>query len=175
MAKHLHQLDAQRAKLEGLARGGLSQNGTRSTLPEEKAQTRHSELETTEVLLIRAYQFEPQKHGTWVTLLNHEKLFVPQNGRSLPPSKWREISATLMQNTLKVAEYLAPNAVSKSQLNWLADYFYLGRPEYGESAMLRVALAGDDESLTGLDGAKVNDKYRLSYNQRLGYLATKRG
>lgn len=171
MAKHLHQVEVIRTKLERLALLGLSKGGT--TLPEEKAQTRHSELESTEVLLIRAYQPEPQKQGTWVTLLNHERLWLPQNGRSLPRSKWREISATLMQNTLKVADYLAPNAVSKSQLNWLADYFYLGRPEYDESVMLRVALVRDDENLIGLDGEKVNGKYQLSYNARLGYLATK--
>ncbi|MDD4928205.1 MAG: CRISPR-associated helicase Cas3' [Gallionella sp.] len=171
MARHLHQVEAMRAKLERLALLGLSKAGKTSS--EEKAQTRHSELESAEVLLIRSYQFDPHKHGTWVTLLNQERLWVPQNGRSLPRSKWREISATLMQNTLKVADYLAPNAVSKTRINWLADYFYLGRPEYDESDLLRVALVGDDENLSSLDGAQVNDKYQLSYNSRAGYVAKK--
>ena len=171
MAKHLHQVEAMRTKLEQLALLGLSKGGT--TFSEEKAQTRHSEQESTEVLLIRAYQHDPQKQATWVTLLNNERLLVPHNGRSLP-RKWREISATLMQNTLKVTEYLAPKAVAKSQINWLGDYFYLGKPEYDESVMLRVALVGDDESLHSLDGAQINDQYQLSYNARLGYLANKR-
>jgi CRISPR-associated endonuclease/helicase Cas3 len=172
MAKHLHNVVAMRTKLERLALIGLSKGGT--TLPEEKAQTRHSELESTEVLLIRAYQRDTLKQGTWVTLLNGERLWVPQNGRSLP-KKWREISATLMQNTLKVTDYLAPKAVNKSQINWLGDYFYLGKPEYEESDMLRVALVGDDEKLNSLDGTQANDKYQLSYNAHLGYISEKRG
>jgi CRISPR-associated endonuclease/helicase Cas3 len=171
MAKHLHQVEAMRTKLERMALLGLSKGGT--TLPEEKAQTRHSELESTEVLLIRAYQHDQAKQGTWVTLLNNERHWVPQNGRSLPRKEWREISATLMQNTLKVTDYLAPKPVTKSQINWLGDYFYLGKPEYDESVMLRVALVGDDENLHSLDGAQINDQYQLSYNSRQGYLARK--
>jgi CRISPR-associated endonuclease/helicase Cas3 len=172
MAKHLHQVEAMRTKLERLALLGLSKGGT--TLSEEKAQTRHSEQESTEVLLIRAYQRDPREQGTWVTLLNNERLLVPHNGRSLSRKQWREISATLMQNTLKVTEYLAPKAVAKSQINWLGDYFYLGKPEYNESVMLRVALVGDDENLSSLDGAPINDQYQLSYNARTGYVAKKR-
>ncbi len=172
MAKHLHNVVAMRTKLERLALIGLSKGGT--TLPEEKAQTRYSELESVEVLLLRSYQRDTLKHGTWVTLLNGECLWVPQNGRSLP-EKWREISATLMQNTLKVTDYLAPKPVNKSQIDWLGDYFYLGKPEYGESDMLRVALVGDDEKLNSLDGTQANDEYQLSYNAHLGYISEKRG
>lgn len=177
MAKHLHQVEAMRTKLERLALLGLSKGGT--TLPEEKAQTRHSKQESTEVLLIRTYQHDPQKQGTWVTLLNNEQLLVPHNGRSLSRKQWHEISATLMQNTLKVTEYLAPKAVAKSQISWLGDYFYLGKPkEYDQEKnadLLRVALVGNDENLHSLDGAPINDKYQLSYNARLGYLARKKG
>ena len=43
-----------RIRLERLTLIGLSKG--RTTFPEEKAQTRHSELESTEMLLIRAYQ-----------------------------------------------------------------------------------------------------------------------
>lgn len=173
MAKHLHQVEAMRTKLERLALVGLSKGGT--TLPEEKAKTRHSELESTEVLLIRAYQPVPAQRGTWVTMLNGERLWVPHNGRSLPRNVWREVSATLMQNTLKVADYLAPKAVTRQQIDWLGDYFYLGKPEYDESIMLRVAIVNHDYSLTGLDGAQANDQYQLSYNAKQGYLAEKRG
>ena len=74
MARHLHQVEVMRARLERLALHGLSKGGT--TQPEEKAQTRHGDLESTEVFLIRAYQHDPQRKGTWVTLLNNEKLWV---------------------------------------------------------------------------------------------------
>jgi CRISPR-associated endonuclease/helicase Cas3 len=173
MAKYLHQVEAMREKLKSLALLGLSKGGT--TQPEEKAQTRHSELESTEVLLIRSFEHDSVKKGTWVTLLNNERLWVPHNGRALSRQHWRQLSATLMQNTLKVTEYLAPRAISKKHLAWLGDYFYLGRPEYDESDLLRVALVGDDERLASLDGSlvAVNDKYRLTYNARQGYQANK--
>jgi CRISPR-associated endonuclease/helicase Cas3 len=172
MARHLYKVEAMRVRLKHLALRGLSEAGT--TQPEEKAQTRHSELESTEVLLIRAYQQDLGKQGTWVTLLDSKRLWVPHNGRSLKRKQWREISATLMQNTLKVADYLAPNAVSKSRIDWLGDYFYLGRPEYEESIMLRVALVDESGAVKSLDNSVVNDSYQISYDPSVGYQTIKR-
>ena len=173
MAKHLQQVEKERSKLERFALLGLSTGGT--TQAEEKAKTRYSEQESTEVLLLRAYQPDLQQQGIWLTLLNRERLWLPQNGRSLPRSDWRTLSATLMQNTLKVTDYLAPKAVNKSRIIGLADYFYLGKPEYDESDLLRVALVKEDESLVALDGAQANDEYQLSYNSQQGYFAKKWG
>jgi CRISPR-associated endonuclease/helicase Cas3 len=172
MRKHLHKVEAMRDRLKRLALLGLAQAGT--TQPEEKAQTRHSELDTTEVLLIRAYQQDKEKQGTQVTLLNGERLWVPYNGRAMSRIKWREISATLMQYTVKVADYLAPKALSKKQIQWLGDYFYLGRPEYEESVMLRVALVDESGSVKALDRSEVNDGYRVSYDATIGYQASKK-
>lgn len=171
MAKHLYQLETTKEKLQKLALLGMSNGG--QTQPEEKAQTRYSELESTEVLLIRGYQIEVSDNATWVTLLNGEHLKIPRNGRSLARNTWREISAKLMQNTLKVAEYLAPKAVLKKNIDWLGDYFYLGKPEYEESDLLRVAIVGGDGVINGLDGYAPNDKYKLSYSHYLGYLSNK--
>jgi len=172
MAKHLHQLEKTRSKLERLALVGLSRGGT--TQSEESAQTRHSELETTEVLLIRAYQHDSKNRGTTITFLNNEQVLIPHNGRSMTRQRWRETSFLLTQNTLKVADYLAPKSVSREQIGWLGDYFYLGKPEYDEGVMLRVALVADDESLTGFNGESVSDKYDLSYNASKGYFAKKK-
>ncbi|MDZ4141199.1 MAG: CRISPR-associated helicase Cas3' [Methylotenera sp.] len=172
MAKYLHQVEAMRTKLERLALLGLSKAGT--TQPEEKAQTRHSEIESTEVLLIRAYQYDTDKQGTWVTLLNGTQLFVPANGRSLSRQRQREITATLMQNTLKVADYLAPDAVLKKQIDWLGDYFYLGRPEYDESAMLRVALVNESGEVKSISHGIANDSYHISYDALTGYHTKKK-
>jgi CRISPR-associated endonuclease/helicase Cas3 len=169
MAGHLQKLEATRERLRRLALRGLSKGG--STLPEEKAQTRHSELETTEVLLIRACRHEPAKQGTRVTLSNNDTLWVPHNGRALPRKRWREVSAMLMQSTLKVADYLAPDAVSKKRIEWLGDYFYLGKPEYDESDMLRVALVDESGEVKSLDNGEANGKYRLSYDKHIGYQA----
>jgi CRISPR-associated endonuclease/helicase Cas3 len=92
----------------------------------------------------------------------------------MPRKKWREISATLMQNTVKVADYLAPKAISKKQIQWLGDYFYLGRPEYEESVMLRVALVDESGGVKALDRSEVNDSYRVSYDATIGYQASKK-
>ncbi len=172
MAKHLHQVEDMRNKLERLALLGLSKGGT--TLPEEKAQTRYSELESTEILLLRSYQHNQKKQGSWVTFLNNEQIWVPYNGRSLSRKQWREISATLRQNTLKAADYLAPRAISKTQIQWLGDYFYLGRPEYDESVMLRVALVDESGAVKSLDNGVVNDNYYINYDVLTGYHANKK-
>jgi CRISPR-associated endonuclease/helicase Cas3 len=171
LGKFLHQLEKERDKLQRLAQIGLSQAGT--TLPEAKAQTRHSEQETTEVLLIRTYQQDSKQQGTSVTLLSGERHWLPYNGRSLSRPKWREISAILMQNTVRVTDYLAPKAINKNHIQWLGDYFYLGRPEYDESVLLRVALVDDSGELRAMDQSVVNDRYRLSYGATLGYRASK--
>ncbi len=172
MQKHLHQVETMRDRLKRLALLGLSKAGT--TQPEEKAQTRHSDQDSTEVLLIRSCQQDQEKRGTQVTLLSGEQHWVPYNGRSVPRNKWREISATLMQNTVKVADYLAPKALSKKQILWLGDYFYLGRPEYEESVMLRVALVDESGAVKALDRSEVNDSYQVSYDATIGYQASKK-
>jgi CRISPR-associated endonuclease/helicase Cas3 len=171
MNRYRHQLEKERAKLQSLALLGLSQAGT--TLPEEKAQTRYSAQDTTEVLLIRAYQHDAKQQGTSVTLLNGEQYFIPRNGRALPRRQWRELTATLMKNTVRVVDYLAPNAINKRHINWLNDYFYLGRPEYEESVLLRVALVDDSGDLRALGDGALNERYRLSYDATLGYQASK--
>lgn len=172
MARYLYQVEIMRAKLERLALLGLSQGGT--TQPEEKAQTRHNELESTEVFLIRSYQQDQKKQGTWITFLNNEREWIPYNGRSLSRKQWREISAMLMQNTLKVADHLAPKAISKTQIQWLGDYFYLGKPEYDESDMLRVALVDESGAVKSLDNSVVNDNYHINYDALIGYQANKK-
>jgi len=172
MQKHLYQLKKKRNKLERLALLGLSQAG--STMPEAKAQTRHSDQESTEVLLIRSFQHDQQKQGTWVVFVNGEKCWVPLNGRSLQKVKWRDVTATLMQNSVKVADYLAPKAISKTQLQWLGDYFYLGRPEYDESIMLRIALVDQCGEMKTIDQSVINDGYCLTYDSILGYQAVKK-
>jgi CRISPR-associated endonuclease/helicase Cas3 len=171
MQKHLHQVETTRDRLKRLALLGLAQAGT--TQPEEKAQTRHSDQDLTEVLLIRAYQQNQEKQGTQVTLLNSERLWIPYNGRSMPRKKWRGVSATLMQNTVKVADDLAPKAISKKQIQWLGDYVYLGPPE-DEKSVLRVALVDESGGVKALDRSEVNDGYRVSYDATIGYQASKK-
>ena len=172
MLKHHHQLETTRNKLQDLALRGLSKGGT--TQSEESVQTRYSEIESTDVLLICAYQQDQTKQGTWVTLLNHKKIWVPYNGRSLSPNQWHELSATLMRNTLKVPDYLAPTAVSRLQVKWLADYFYLGKPELGENVSLRVAIVDHSGIVKSINNMP-NENYSIEYDEIKGYQASKSG
>jgi CRISPR-associated endonuclease/helicase Cas3 len=79
-----------------------------------------------------------------------------------------------MQNTLKVADYLAPATVNKARINWLRDYFYLGRPEYEESVMLRVALVDESGVVKSLDNSLANSSYRIHYDPLIGYQTIKK-
>lgn len=174
MARHLYRLESEREKLQRFALIGLSQGG--KTLPEEKAQTRYSAQETTEVLLIRSFRHDHDRKATWVMFFGGE-ILVPWNGHSLRPEQWREISVTLRQHILNVPEYYAPKPVSRNVIKWLEDYFYLGKPEYEESLLLRVALVDDSgrvRSLSGFSGSGANDSYDIDYDSLTGYRTTKK-
>jgi CRISPR-associated endonuclease/helicase Cas3 len=169
MNKHLNELTKQRDKLSRLALLGLSTAG--NTQPEEAAKTRYSEQETTDVLLIRDVELDQK--GAWVTLINRQKIWLPRNGRSLSPTKLRELTVILMQNTLKTTEYLAPLPISREQIAWLGSYFYLGRPDFAESNPLRVALVDEAGSIRSLLPGPVNETYTLRYDEQKGYQSKK--
>ncbi len=174
MATYLQQVESTRQKLQNFALLGLST--VTQAKPDEQVMTRYSEQDTLEVLLIKNVQQQRTHNsqlGTWVTLLSDEQLFLPHNGKALERKIWRNLAATLMQNTVKVAIHNAPNAQSLKSLNWLKDYFYLGHPD-APTALIRVALVKDDDALKLFDGVgSVHDKYQLAYNALQGYQAEK--
>jgi CRISPR-associated endonuclease/helicase Cas3 len=170
MARHLYRLNSEREKLHRFALLGLSQ--MERTQPEEKARTRYSEQETVEVLLIRNVRHEQK---TTRVVFSDGEILIPWNARSLSPKRWREISATLREHTLNVPEYHAPMAVSRNEIEWLEDYFYLGKPEFDESLLLRVAFVDDDGRIKPLSGGNANASYALEYDSSIGYQAKKRG
>jgi CRISPR-associated endonuclease/helicase Cas3 len=167
------ELDRKRTELNQLARFGLSTAGT--TLP-ESASTRYSEQDTVQVLLLSGYQYCADKAGTELTLLNNKKIFLPRarGMKTQDTQQWRELAAILLQNTVQVADYLAPQAVSINDLGWLKAYFYLGDSAYGES-LLRVVIVDESGTIKGLVGGVASDKYQLSYDKSLGYQAKKTG
>lgn len=171
MAKYLHDLVREREKLQRLALSGMARPGT--TLPEEQAHTRYSERKTVEVLLVRSLSHDSQAKTTVVHLSDGEVL-VPWNGCSITRKKWREISVILGQHTLTVPEYYAPDPVSRSKIEWLKDYFYLGKSEYQESLLLRVALVDDDNRIRPIVGSNANDSYELRYDSIIGYRTIKK-
>ena len=162
------ELEEKRKELEQLARHGVSKAG--ETLSESAA-TRYSDQDTVQVLLLSGYQTNEDNTGTEITLLTGDKIVLPRGVKNQDKARWRELAAKLLNNTVQVSSYHAPQAVSIKELSWLRDFFYLGNPELGES-LLRVALVTEYEEIKNLFGGEASEKYQLSYGQ-LGYRAKK--
>jgi CRISPR-associated endonuclease/helicase Cas3 len=170
MLGHFNALEKKREEMQRQALFGLSKAG--KTLPEEKASTRYSEQDSVEVLLIKNYRIDPEQDGVVVGFLNDDKsILLPNKGKGLSPQQRRELAATLLQNTVRVAEYLAPKAPPGNSLDWLQDYLYLGKHE-GESR-LRVVKVLDSDVVVSLNGGEAAERYTLQYDQYFGYQAEK--
>jgi CRISPR-associated endonuclease/helicase Cas3 len=178
MATWLHELDngtrwrKGRRAMSQLARVTLADVG--NTLPESKAQTRYSEVDTYEVLLLSGMVLLPDKKASQLTLLSGERLLLPWARNMLGKRDWRRLSATLMRQTVSVRVQDAPLQLPLDTLNkfGLQHCFYLGSPEH-EEAILRVVLVDEVGDLQGVQGAQVHEKYVLNYRDDLGYRVIK--
>lgn len=159
-------VEANRVKLSGLARIGISTGG--KTLPESKASTRYSETESCEVLLIRKKTAD--EDGTTIILLNGQKLLLPQNIKRKDRREWRSLAAELQQNVVLVPAHLAPNT-SRHQIQWLKDFVYLGDKD---ERPFPVAILREDGTLCGIDHGNALDGYELTYTLTYGYGARKK-
>lgn len=170
MGQWLHELDngtrcrIGRKAMQQLARITLSEAG--NTLPENKAQTRYSETDSHEVLLLRNIELMYEKKVTRITLLNGKQLLLPW--RKNEGSK--KFSSTLMRQIVLVRDQDAPKALPLSTLKkfYLQNYIYLGKPEFDE-ALLRVALVDEIGALQNLQGVSAHDKHTLNYSRDFGY------
>lgn len=160
-----------RQTLEQLARIGLSANG--KTLPESKAQTRYSESDSLEVLLLRELQVLPDHEITRITLLNDQILDLPIRRSKLPTSEWKKLTIALTQWMVPVRSKDAPKPLPRDTLSKIGfgNCFYLGDPMWSDDeSALRIALVDQTGTLQGVFGAAVHDTYRLEYQPSMGYL-----
>ena len=176
MARWLHELDngtprrKGRKALQQLARIGLASDG--KTLPEAQAQTRYSESDSFEVLLLRELQVIPDEQVTRLVLLDGRELRLPHRRNALLKPQWRRLTAELMLQIVPVRPGDAPAGVARNTLekHGLQHCFYLGDPNWADDeSLLRVALVDETSTLRGLHGAAVHDKYKLEYRNDLGY------
>jgi CRISPR-associated endonuclease/helicase Cas3 len=181
MAKWLRELDdgtphrKGRIALAQLARMTLSQDG--NTLPESKAQTRYSESDRHELLLLRGLQRCPADKSSQLTLLNGESVRLPWH-RSARDDKahWRQLTARLMRQMVPVHVRDAPLALPVDTLKRLGfqHCFYLGRDDWeDDESLLRVALVDATGRLLGVDGAQVHERHQLDYRDDLGFRVIK--
>ncbi|HRN82720.1 MAG TPA: CRISPR-associated helicase Cas3' [Nitrosomonas europaea] len=180
MARWLHELDNGTSRRKGrkalrqLARVGLAEDG--KTLPESQAQTRYSETDSHEVLLLRALRFVPEQQASRVVLLDGRVLMLPKSRHALSKKEWKQLTAILMQQIVPVRASDAPRAPSLHVLrnHFLHHCFYLGDPNWtDDESLLRVALVSDTSTLLGLQGERVHDRHTLEYRDDLGYRVIK--
>lgn len=177
MARWLHELEQGtpprrkgRKALQQLARVGLATDG--KTLPESQAQTRYSEADTFEVLLLRDLQLLSEQKASRIILLNGEELILPWQRHKLNKHGWKTLTVRLMQQVVPVMPGQAPQAVARDTLEKYALHhcFYLGDRNWADDeSVLRVALVDDTSTLRGLHGGRAHDKHTLEYREDLGY------
>lgn len=162
-----------RKALSQLARITLADSG--QTLPEIKAQTRYSETESLEVLLLRDLVWSAEEQRAKLTLLDGKTLYLPKQRAQLARHQWRALSAQLMGQVVKVPAQDAPLPLPKATLEefCLQHCFYLGDQSANE-ALLRIALVDESGRLQGLQlGAALHEKYALEYRNDLGFRVIK--
>ena len=159
-----------RRAMEQLARGALAEGG--KTLPEHKAGTRYSDIDSVEILLLRGLTANPERRATRLVLLDGEQHWLPWDRHRLSRSEWRALSALLTRQQVRVPVYQAPDTTALGTLRQYGFHhcFYLGRPEDDE-ALLRVALVDETGALRGLGGEPSHARYRLAYREDLGFQA----
>ncbi len=172
-------------ELENGKRGRLGRRGLRQlamvsmaelgkTLPESRAQTRHSESQHYDVLLLGSVVPLQQKKATRITLISGDVHDLPLQRHCLDKQGWRNLSIILMRQVVSVRAQDAPVSLPHDTLRKMGLHhcFYLGNPALDES-VLRVALVDRTGALKGVQRQQVHEKYELRYQNDLGYLVVK--
>lgn len=158
--------------LRQLARLTLSQQG--KTLPESKAQTRYSEQESADMLLLRALEVDDHEKQTRLTLLDGARMNIPWHRHRLSKAQWRQLAAALTAQLVQCRQSQKPSPPAR---DWcervgLGNVFYLGNPAFDESG-LSVAVVAQTDELVSLDGGPLSDRFAYRYRHDLGLQITK--
>jgi len=164
-----------RNAMRQLARVALAEAG--NTMPESKAQTRYSETDSYEVLLLRAISRDREGRIATLTLLNGDQVQLPvRNRKLLSRYQLRQRTGTLMRQVVKVPPGDKPDSVGADTLRrfGLQHCFYLGNPDWPEDeSVLRVALVDEAGRLRGIESHDIHDTHILEYRDDLGYRVIK--
>ncbi len=175
MARWLMELDdgnrsrKGRNQLQNLAYKSLALGG--KTLPEEHAQTRYSEMETTSVLLLSEIVENFQAGYTMLRLLDGATLKLPHKRHILDKDEWKILTGQLTEQMVCVNERIAPEPLTMAQAKTLGlgHCFYLGDALMAQDkSLLRVAIL-KNHKLHSLNGQLLHERFHLYYRQDLGY------
>src|SRR5690625_2415734 len=85
-------------------------------MPESRAQTRYSETDSLEVLVLRSIQYDSEQKAGVLSLLSGKEIVLPLNRSALSRSEWRSRTKELMQEIVYVRPSEAPTQISRKRL-----------------------------------------------------------
>ena len=166
LAEYKNKLEKKRDVLRGMARIGISMGG--KTQSESKAATRYSEIESTEVLLVR--EILKDTNGTTIKFLNGSSVKLPKRAYSQNPIERQKIAAQILLQTVSVPYYTAPDqSISYDLKKRISDYVYMG---HKDEDPIRIALVNEN-GIMGMDHTMASSRYKLDYTNEMGYISKK--
>jgi CRISPR-associated endonuclease/helicase Cas3 len=182
LGKLKRELEKYKEELRSEANWGLSVIGKSSDAEED---TRHFEMETQDVLLIRSFTRNDDGSVTLVfpdwqeedtgkkrkTLTLRHGL---KRGNREARMEWKDCAREIAGHIVTVPKTQAPETRFPRHLELLGEYVYLGRKE-DEEPVLQVAVVNKSGDVIAFDGGHITDTYTLTYTNRIGYWAEKTG
>lgn len=175
LARWKHELFAGSPRRKGvnslrqLARITLSTEG--KTLPEAKAQTRYSEQESSEILLLSRLHLDENNKLTTLTFLDGEQVVIPWRQHQLDKSEWRRRAALITRHLVSCRQSQLPRPPVRSwcQKAGLGHVLYLGHPQQDEAG-IALALVTPGHKLAAIDGSALplSTRYIYSYRDDIG-------
>lgn len=153
--------------LRQLARLTLSEAG--KTRSDTDAQTRYSEEDSADVLLLQSITPDSANKQTHITLLNGETLSLPWQKQRLSHKQWRRLSSKFMRQIVSCRQSQMPMTLPRQRCKQLGfgNVFYLGHPEFSDTVPFAIAIKGEDSVLKGVE-QDLSGRFTYQYRQDLG-------
>ena len=151
--------------LRQMARITLSRDG--KTLPEAKAQTRYSDQESADLLLLSGLTLDDREQSTTLTFLDGEHVVIPWLQHHLAPLEWRRRAAQVAGHLVSCRLIQLPRTPARAwcQKIGLGQVLYLGHPDQDE-ASFSLALVAPNHELRAVDGSSQPLSERFVYRYR---------
>ena len=158
--------------LHQLARSTLTKAG--SILPDIEAQTRYSETDNGQILLLKSIHTDSETETTHLRLLSGETVIVPWKKHKKRKKQWREISAQLMRQMVPCRENQLPNAHHYQRLKKIGfeNILYLGNKTSDTAELFAIAIVEGGGSMSGFE-QQLSDEYLYRYRKDIGLEAIK--
>ncbi|AUI89001.1 CRISPR-associated helicase Cas3' (plasmid) [Vibrio azureus] len=153
--------------LRQLARLTLSEAGKARS--DTDAQTRYSEEDSAEILLLSSMLPDSENKQTKLTLLNGDQLILPWQKHRLNAHQWRSLSRKLMRQVVPCRRSQMPQTLPRERCRQLGfgHVFYLGHPEFAETVPFAIAIQSLDRELQGFE-QRLSDRFTYQYRQDIG-------